>query len=770
MTSSALKKLTIEHLRGSVVPFSMSFEDNRKLSIIYGENGTGKTTICDALEFLSKGSIGSLDGKGLGNKTEKFWPSVGKKASDVSVTLETQSTSCSAKVHKGNVIAVPADKRPNVEVLRRSQILKLLEAQPSERYKAISRFIDVSGVEDSEAALKALIENLKKDRATAIAVVAENETTINQFWESAGKPKANAVAWAGVEIKRDSSDDKAAIKELETLKNAFNNLSENIKKLEQKNALVTLAKTEVADASGKLTAILANTIEGAAELVSLLTASKPYLHNHPSPDVCPLCESSDKAKDLGGNVERRLKLFTELQQASATKAAHDNKLLNAERALTQLQAEIVTDGKNFEKAKVVRDWKGAIVLPKNICPDKLEDILTWAAANKALPEGWVAAASVWQEQSKFSETLKKAFVNYINNVDEQKKLDILLPRLERTLEVVMEERRKFTDAVLKKIANEVGRLYEIVHPGEGLDKISMELDASKRASLEIGASFGGTDKTPPQAYFSQSHLDTLGLCVFLALAGMDNPLQTVLVLDDVLASVDEPHVERLIEMLYDEAIKFQHCVITTHYQPWKKKLKWGWLQNGQCHFIELTKWTIADGLKMLHSIPESTKLKQLIAETPPDTQLICSKAGVILEAILDFLTQLYECEVPRKKDANYTLGDLLRGIDKKLRQALKVEILSTDATGIKTYQTVSITPILEELTRIAQARNVFGAHFTALSFDLLDADAIGFGQEVLKLAEAIIDIDRGWPRNSKSGSYWATSGETRRLHPLKRPT
>ncbi len=89
--------------------------------------------------------------------------------------------------------------------------------------------------------------------------------------------------------------------------------------------------------------------------------------------------------------------------------------------------------------------------------------------------------------------------------------------------------------------------------------------------MEIGASFCGQTGTPPQAYFSESHLDTLGLCVFLALAALDAPAETILVLDDVLASIDKPHVERLIEMLYAEATKFRHCIITTHYRPWKER-------------------------------------------------------------------------------------------------------------------------------------------------------------------------------------------------------
>jgi hypothetical protein len=259
--------------------------------------------------------------------------------------------------------------------------------------------------------------------------------------------------------------------------------------------------------------------------------------------------------------------------------------------------------------------------------------------------------------------------------------------------------------------------------------------------------------------------------VFLALAALDSPAETILVLDDVLASVDEPHVERLIEMLYQEAGKFQHCVFTTHYRPWKQKLRWGWLQNGQCHFVELTKWTASDGLTLIRSVPDVERLRQLLAESPPDPQLVCAKAGVILEAALDFLTLHYECDAPRRLSGLYTLGELLPAVDKKLRKALKVEVMTgKDTADVSAYTTIPLTPCFEELSRIAQARNIFGCHFNQLSFDLLDADAIGFGQQVLELMSALTDEDAGWPRNGKSGSYWATTGETRRLHPYKKPS
>jgi recombinational DNA repair ATPase RecF len=94
-------------------------------------------------------------------------------------------------------------------------------------------------------------------------------------------------------------------------------------------------------------------------------------------------------------------------------------------------------------------------------------------------------------------------------------------------------------------------------------------------------------------------LDTLGLCVFLALAELDGPEETILVLDDILASVDEVHAERLLEMLRTEAQKFRHCILTTHYRPWKDKLRSGVLTSVVCQFVELSKWSASGGVKIL---------------------------------------------------------------------------------------------------------------------------------------------------------------------------
>lgn len=770
MSASELNQLTIEHLRGSVAPFSLTFEKGKKLTVVYGENATGKSTICDALDFIGNGRIGSLENRGLG-KTSKYWGSVGKKASDVAVVLQTRGGStCRASIAKGEVVVLPGADRPRIEVLRRSQILALVDAIPGKKYDALSRFIDVSGVEASESALRQHLKYLTASRESAVARIDENERAIKDFWDSAGKLGDDPEAWAAVEVRRDTKSADAEVAALTTLEAAYSRLGDYPSRWIAVNLAVAEAKLAEAAARQAAVEIVKSIAADAAEVMNLLASAHEYLEKHPVPTACPLCESSEKVEGLARRTSERLSTFEALQAAQATLTLTGANLRHSEQQLATLQASAIDHARQFDIARVGFAWSADIPMPASPVPAGINTFEEWLRDTAALPVAWRAARVSREGNKQFIDALKKALRSLNENVQAQKDLDALLPRLARALEVVAEERRVFSDGILAQIANEVGRLYELVHPGEGLNKISLQLDPAKRASLEIGASFCGKEGEPPQAYFSESHLDTLGLCVFLALAALDSPESTILVLDDVLASVDEPHVERMIEMLYAEATRFRHCVITTHYRPWKQKLRWGWLKNGQCQFVELSKWTDTGGISLTRSIPDVERLRDLLAETPPDPQLVCAKAGVILEAALDFLTQLYECAVPRRSGGLYTLGDLLPAIDKKLRKALTVEVLVEAPDGVLKYESRSLTATLEELTRIAQARNVFGCHFSAISFELLESDALGFGQQVLALIDVLADQEAGWPAKSKSGSYWANSGETRRLHPLRQPS
>lgn len=763
MSLQALRHLRIEYLRGAVRPFELAFDPRKKLTLVYGENGTGKSTICDALDFLGNGKVGSLDDRGLGS-TSGYWPSIGRPSSDVKVVLESSESEVVATL-RGREAVVESPGRPRVVLLRRHQILGLVQARPADRYDAIRSFIDVAAVERAEEALKKHINELTEGRKSAAAAIVENELHVTQFWEQAGSPPVSSFVWARQETVIDDQIWRAEASGLRALINAARNLVRLNDRRVSILAALDEARLQRSAAQASLQALLETLTKDADSLEELLRASKKHLELHPNPDRCPLCESPERVKDLVARVDARSAQFRALKEARHRDSTSQLSLLTSERVLRESESEF-----SAATEALVETLNGQLPLTMrtldHLLPSGPDELEAWSTRVLPIVEDWEKQESSLRTRVELRGLLRKALRAYDENFRKQVDLEALLPKLESTYRVFVEERRRFTDEMLLEIASRVGELYEQVHPSESLNRIGLKLDPKKPGSLEIDAEYAGK-LVSPQAYYSQSHLETLGLCIFLALAEREEPACTILVLDDVLSSVDEPHVERVIGMLFDETPKFQHCLITTHYRPWREKFRWGWVKSGECHFVELSAWSLKDGLRLIKSQPEPERLRALLDDSPLDCNLVCAKAGVILEATLHFLTRLYECRLPRRDTLNFSLRELLEAVNKKLRDSLRVEILGRDNKGPRE---VFLGPILEDLLRISPARNIFGAHYNESSFDLPDGDAELFGKRVLEFAEALLDPDLGWPGNSKSGSYWATSGDTRRLHPLKQPS
>jgi len=80
-----LSSLTIAGLRGVLQELVLEFR--KPMTLVYGENSTGKTSICDALDFIGNGKCGSLDDISVGHGKHLHWPHIGQRAADVNVRL-----------------------------------------------------------------------------------------------------------------------------------------------------------------------------------------------------------------------------------------------------------------------------------------------------------------------------------------------------------------------------------------------------------------------------------------------------------------------------------------------------------------------------------------------------------------------------------------------------------------------------------------------------------------------------------------------------------
>jgi energy-coupling factor transporter ATP-binding protein EcfA2 len=768
-TKAPLKFIRIKQFRGSTKDFTINFDPKKSLTLIYGENGSGKTTICDAFDFLGNGKVGSLENRGLG-QIHPYWPTMGKPTTGILVELMVDGTTWKAQAATRTVAVTPATViPPKIEVLRRSSILRLVQDAPKEKYDALRPFIDISLVEQAETALRNQIKESRSVQNNAANRITENRETLERLRKESGSAELNAMKWASEIIQSppdDSTDTVKALREAVTAIEALVTLK----------SLVDVAIQEEKDAEGVL--ISANELLAKAEMEAMsndaaferiLSAAQEHFGKHAVGAVCPLCESAERVDNLVTRVSDRLdnlKALSSARSASTTakasREAKQSSIANYQGKAASLAATAI---KKVSKTSV--EWSKN----HNETLDALADIEQYGDLAKLDVEGIKVACEAavqlcthLESKSTWYATVKTVYEQYQANFDSQKIISKVLPRLDKALEVCEQKRKSFLDAILSSIAQEVGRLYEIIHPGEGLNKITLKLDPKRTGSLDLATEFLSKQDQPPHAYFSESHLDSLGLCIFLALAALKEPEQTIVVMDDVLGSIDEPHVDRLIEMLYVESTKFKHTIITTHYQPWREKFRWGWLKNGQCEMIELGIWEPVNGIATAKlSYTPLFELRQHLVAEPPLIPSACGSAAILLEAICDYLITRFDMSVPRRK---LTLGDMLPKVsEKKLSASLRVEIKQADGT----YVTTTIGDKLVRLYEMAQIRNIFGCHYNDLAHVLPQKDALEFATLVHEVGAALICDDEGWPGSDKSGEYWATKGDTRRLYPLKNP-
>lgn len=765
MSGSDLLELTITNLRGYVQPFSLTFDRRHKLCVVYGENGTGKSTLCDALELLCTDKIGSLEGRGLG-RTDRYLGPLGRSGAG-SVELKVSGPIVhTASVKAGRVARTPDAPKLRVLVLRRPQLLKLINASAADRYAEIAGLVDVSGVEKSEAGLAKLEKDTEQSTRESTARLAGAKQILEDLFNvaaAAGEP----IAWATKEAEADLPSLRAAATRLQPLIEAREALTRRHEAVARARETAVSASM-AADKAAKAVAALERREEGTqAQLVSLLDAAAKLLVTHSEHSSCPLCQATTHVAGLRERVEERLAALRALQTAMTDSANAGRKREQAEQALAGERQAYESERQAFLQAQRDLAASGAMSMNMDPPPEQPEHLPAWLAETAPTHEEVSQRRATLLTRAENLERLRAALKSYDDDHQIADRATRLLSAVKAAHERVRSTRHSFVNGVLEQISDEVGRLYEQVHPGEGLGRISLALDAKRRASLELSTSFQTASAVPPQAYLSDSHLDTLGVCVFLALAKLRDASSTILVLDDLLASVDEPHVDRLVELVYREAKGFRHVLITTHYRPWREKLRWGWLKNGQCQIVELARWTPNVGPMLVRSTAEVERLRKLVNDDDFDPQAACAKAGVVLEAVLDFLTELYALKLPRRPRGEWTLGDLLPAFGKKLRAALRVE--HQDPNNPASYAQHELGSIIEELQRIAQTRNLKGAHFNKLSFELLDSDAKHFATTVLRLADLLVHPEHGWPRSDKSGSYWATAEDARRLYPLKEP-
>jgi hypothetical protein len=781
-----IEKITLRCFRGATGTTELLFDPNKPIALLFGENGTGKSTVIDAIDLICNGQVGSLQGRSSANEREHL-ASIGHPVGHVSVGLQFGGSTWSATHNGRRVNLSGSGAAPTAHVLRRSQLLRLVEAQPAKRYEELRRFIEVDGVEQCETALGNAARTAESELNQESRRKIDAEDDLRRLWieeGSPGAPEGSAMDWAAGladadtdALKRTADEIDALLTRLDALQGASKALGDARDGYQRAFEAAQKADTE-ADAFERA---------GAGDqirLVELLKKAQECLDPRYATGRCPVCQQPVEAAKLRVGIAERLSRMDLAEQIRKKREAAARELQRTAAIVQQCENTLVKAGRTLvasatstplaalERASIRWSSYGQLSAAE---PDRsvaLKQAEAVMVALSGVQSNLVAERDAARKALTLANTARLHRQN-IRDADQQiGDATALKDALARALSIVHDTRIAFSQDVLDGVADEWNRLYDRIHPDEPVGNLRLYLDENRRGSLHQDGSFCGHEGVAPQGYFSDAHLDTLGFCLFVALAKADaGNGDSILVLDDVFTSVDQAHLARVSEVLHEESEHFNHLVIATHLRAWQERYRQGSGPAANVQLLSLRRWTIARGVCADRTKLAVEDLADTLAVEPLDRRGVASQAGVLLEFVLDHLTLQYRCSLPRTPEGVYTLGALCDGTAKLAKQ-LRIErpaYPETKSGVVEQPEEVLLKPFIDKVSGITFIRNWVGAHYNALGSDISDGEVEGFGKAVLDLLSALVCPVCGDLARRPDGSYWRCECRKTRMFPLAAP-
>lgn len=775
---SRLESIKLTSFKGASNPITIEFQNNSTFAVIFGENGTCKSTIVDAFDFICNNGIGSLENKSLGTPQKgRYITTINKEPSDLRLELKYSNNEWIGTLGSSlRPTSSGPDGKPDVKILRREKIQALLLSEASKRYEAVKSFIDTPKIDRLYEAVKNLRIQKERDYTAATRALSDAKDALEQLWIRLGRPGNNYYEWAAGEVRENIDDIKEKKIKLENIvslrtriatgQSRINDVKQNL----ESNTNQLISKKVEFD---NLTSTESGPVN---ELIDVLRTADAFYSANSDSETCPVCEQTVVPTEVAQNVRGRLEgmqnfiaikreidgLERAIEESKNTLNRFNSAFIELSKTLfLELHGstieEVRTFDINFDSFINISDE--GIVLEEKL---RLAGEFSGELNNKlgTIP----SVISALQDKISRYELIK----NYLDIINDKtvsaEQLEKVNQRINVLFTIVNNQRNEYVTSVLNSISADIDNMYQKIHPRENIGGIQLVVDPERRASLDIKGNFSTKTDILPQAYYSESHLDTLGICLFIALSKYYRTPDTILILDDVITSADQVHLSRFIRMLEDELPNFAHTIVTTHYQVWRDKYRYG---AGNAQIIELLGWSLERGLRHTKTKLYVEELEHYRNIEPMDKQIVASKAGIFLELILDNLALQYQCKLPRKREQNYTLGELLGGFSARLKRNMKVQIVENGTVT----QEISLTEKMNVLPPESPIRNQVGCHFNEVGANFSTDDIKEMADKTIDLANALICNDCGeLPFRERTGEYYECKCRKKRLYPLTEPT
>lgn len=760
-----LKQLKIKNCRGIRDGPNLNFEIGGML--LCGDNGTGKSSYIDAIEKILTEKCSTLDSGTQGLSWKKQGTHIKAEGTPEIELILTDGTADYVISDKQNRAKYPKNIQAFLEcarvypfILHRKTLLDFVDAKPGDRYKAIEGFLQLDEFKGFEEDLKELGRDCESKY---------NETNIQKDEHiRALRLRLNLPSDSPIDVKTCIAQMNLKLFELgiSPLKTIVD-IPDRLKKIDEsmgplkhdenlqrwtasRRILDELQKNEIIDSAGKIysdvrTQLLKkqSTIKG--HFYSEILEQGLRWIKEDNLNRCPLCNNEIDPMEVAGYVEKRIKeneeiirLIKDQDQKYRTFISFVSSNKNIlERFRTSLPEMLETELSNKLESLITSystllETHSELQLPEKIIVDLAE--LQKSNPDSIIQELITKITLICSEFTGHERygnlfTVKTS----LEALDTHQKniviCDTKLAHYENSLvqiKILMkhaEDSRKTTvQNLMNTIAGLADSYFQVIHPGETIGKPQLEITERGTGSIKLTSNFHGKEDDP-RGHYSEGHIDTLGLCLFLAICHAQHkqyPDFTLLILDDVMHSVDGEHRRRTAEMIFREFGDYQ-IIITTHDRMWFEILKAVSRSNGNAKKFKeyyIAGWSIEEGPILGDHLSDYEWLisSNGIKAQPADRVI---KAGRLLEQILQNLCDSLLISVPFRLRGDYTIDPLWNSFYSKVKK--QKEFYGKAKT------------CLDAIEKLRQQRNWVGAHWNAWALSLTAEESKEFAQSVIDL-------------------------------------
>ena len=715
----SIQTLTIHEFRGLR---HLVLDLKGKNFAVCGQNGTGKSGVVDALEFVLTGTVSRLTGQGRGDLSVKdHGPHVDSTPEQAYVEAVIivpgigEPITIRRTVKTAKTLAVAPDSAPARQVLEqvgehpeialsRREIIRYVLTEPGKRNKDVQALLKLDAIED----LRSKFQKISNAEQTA-------STNADRAKGQASENLVRALGTTGAKTSEivAAANERRAILGLEPLQTltAETSLKDglatagdgggaqrvpkaiattDIKALREALSVRTREDfvAAIKQARGALDALRADAalLDAVVRDNFLRTALELF-----EGEACPACDKPISAEDFSRVIAAKRDKLAEVARLRKDAEA----LLSPLRKTLESELGALRAAYPYAKAlltgddvKALGDHGGSL----NSTLSALADFMPLDTAIAAL-DGVDAAEVVGEAVQRLANLVadlpepsaQDAARDFLTIAQERLEAFRITSVTSRTAAARALKAKRVFDLYADTSKVELEKVYEEVqdHFAALYRRINADDEGAFEAKLTpstgklgFNVDFYGRGFFPPGAYHSEGHQDSMGLCLYLAL--MKHLLGdgfTFSVLDDVLMSVDAGHRREVSRMLKAE---FPHTqfVLTTHDKAWLKHMGTAKLVEPK-NTIHFRKWTVDDG-------PSAWADGDIWAEIERFVQDDDVRAGAgLLRNYLEHLAGEY-CQALRVRvefsaDGRHDLGDLLFPAIGHLRKLLNEALVAAES-------------------------------------------------------------------------------------------